>query len=421
MTTESLRQLPIVFPSTKRNCWNSHLLVVSDSFYSATMDMARPSLETSPILSMSNLGSKHHEIRIPATSMPSTPVIPGRPPSPEKQAFPDSNTFLTALAAHERRVLELKEELQKAEVDLEKLKKQWSIHEAAKKRNEWRQLEPLRPLNGPPIDLSMYGESESARAGKEQRSRRLKPITTRQPQRTVFSGSRHTKTLSLLSPKLLIPGDALVSDTRAFAKARPPRSKTAPDMSASIGPTSLQPDCPPSRTSMQGQSKDDIVETGKQLVGDIREGLWTFFEDLKQATVGDDINTTVSNAARKQTGHYKPEEVLPGSALKIHNSRSAHIAARGFSQHANPKLSGKADAEIGATKRNSVVSTTLVMKARHQRHMTIQTIPPETDGWENWDSPPRQTSPPQSSTESHQSESAASPVTDRSTPRTSLR
>lgn len=375
--------------------------------------MARSSLETSPNLSMPN---KHDEIRIPATSIPSTPIIPGRPPSPEKQAFHDSNTFLTALAAHERRVLELKEELQKAEVDLEKLKKQWSRHEAAKKRNEWRQLEPLQPLNIPPIDLSMYGESELARAGTEHGPRRLKPFTMRQPRRTVFSGSRHTKTLSLLSSKPLMPGDALLSDTRASAKARPPRSKTAPDMSASIGTSSLQPDHPLSRTLMQGQPKDDIVETGKQLVGDIREGLWTFFEDLRQAAVGDDIDTT-----RKQTGHYKPEEEFPGSALINYNSRSAHFAARGFSQHGKPKLSGKATAEIGATKANNVASTTLITKARHQRHMTIQTIPPETEGWENWDSPPRQTSPPQSSTESHQSDSVASPVTNPSTPRTSLR
>ena len=375
--------------------------------------MARPSLEMSPILSTQNLGSKHPEVRIPATSIPSTPIIPGRPPSPEKQASHDSNAFLTALAAHERRVLELKEELQKAEVDLEKLKRQWSIHETAKKRNEWRQLEPLQSLNSPPIDLSMSGESDLVRAGREQGQQRLKPITTRQPQRTVFSGSRHTKTLSLLSPKPLVPGDAMLSDIRASAKARPPRSKTAPDMSASLGPTSLQPDRPPSQTSIQGQSKDDIVETGKQLVGDIREGLWTFFEDLRQAAVGDDIDTTVGNAARKQTGQHKPEGGLPGSASENHDRRSAHFAARRFSQHAKPKLFGKAAAEIET---NCVASTTLITKARHQRHMTIQTIPPETDGWENWE-----TSSPQSRTESHQSDSVASPVTDRSTPRTSLR
>ena len=322
------------------------------------------------MLSMPNLGSKHHEIRIPAASIPSTAASLGRPPSPEKQAFHDSNKFLTALAAHERRVFELKEELQKAEVDLEKLKRQWSIHEAAKKRNEWRQLEPLQPLNSPPIGLRMYGEGGLARAGRDHGPPRLKPITTRQPQRTVFSGSRHTKTLSLLSPKPSIPGDALLSDTRASVKARSPRSKTAPDMFAALGPSSPQPDRPPSPTSMQGQSKDDIVETGKQLVGDIREGLWTFFEDLKHAAVGDDIDTTVGNAARKQTCHcgYNPEEGLPGSALRKHNNRSAHIAARGFSQYGKPKLSSKGATETGVRETKGVAMTTSITKVSQLRH-----------------------------------------------------
>ena len=336
-----------LFPSTKNIFIETAISSQWNSLYPVTMNMAQPSLELSPILLMPNLSSKHHEIRIPARSIPSTPESPRRPPSPEKQGLHDSNTFLTALAAHERRVLELKEELQKAEIDLEKLKKQWSTHEATRKRNEWRQLEPLQPLNCPSINLSMNGESELAREGKEQWPRRPRPITTRQPQRTIFSGSRHTKTLSLLSPKPLISGDALLFDTRASAKVTPPRSKTAPDMSASIRPTLPQRERPPIRTS-KGQSKDDLVETGKQLVGDIREGLWTFFEDLKQATA---IDTTTGNgngngnAARKQPGHCKPEEGLPGSTLKSSNGRSAHTVVRGLSQHPKPKLSGKDAAE----------------------------------------------------------------------------
>jgi hypothetical protein len=41
----------------------------------------------------------------------------------------DSNGFLVALASRERKVLELKEELQKAEDDLKKVKKQWAHHD----------------------------------------------------------------------------------------------------------------------------------------------------------------------------------------------------------------------------------------------------------------------------------------------------
>jgi septal ring factor EnvC (AmiA/AmiB activator) len=58
----------------------------------------------------------------------------------------DSNGFLVALAGQERRVLELKEELQKAEDELKRLKKQWAHHEAHKKKAEIRHVEQLQPL-----------------------------------------------------------------------------------------------------------------------------------------------------------------------------------------------------------------------------------------------------------------------------------
>ena len=67
--------------------------------------MTRQSLELSPILQGSPIHSNQNVDHIAATSTTNTPIIPERPPSPEKKAFHDSNTFLTALAAQERRVL----------------------------------------------------------------------------------------------------------------------------------------------------------------------------------------------------------------------------------------------------------------------------------------------------------------------------
>ena len=95
-------------------------------------------------MSVAPSGSNASKILTPVPSISAITLKPDRPPSPEKKALYDSNTFLTALASQERRVLELKEELQKAETDLEKLKRQWTTHEAAKKRNELRQIEPLQ-------------------------------------------------------------------------------------------------------------------------------------------------------------------------------------------------------------------------------------------------------------------------------------
>ena len=105
--------------------------------------MVRHSLELTPV-SLAPSGSNASKTHTLFPSISAGASRSNRPPSPEKKAFHDSNTFLTALASQERRVLELKEELQKAETDLEKLKRQWTTHEAARKRNELRQLEPMQ-------------------------------------------------------------------------------------------------------------------------------------------------------------------------------------------------------------------------------------------------------------------------------------
>ena len=50
----------------------------------------------------------------------------------------------------------------------------------------------------------------------------------------------------------------------------------------------------PAETPSANLAKDDILDTGKQLVGDFRQGLWTLFEDLRQATVGEEaINGSI--------------------------------------------------------------------------------------------------------------------------------
>jgi Domain of unknown function (DUF4048) len=56
------------------------------------------------------------------------------------------------------------------------------------------------------------------------------------------------------------------------------------------------------RNSMHPPAKDVIVESGKKMASDLREGLWTFFEDIRQATVGEEgINGIDSRSA--DTGH----------------------------------------------------------------------------------------------------------------------
>ncbi|KAI4242909.1 MAG: hypothetical protein L6R40_003782 [Gallowayella cf. fulva] len=216
----------------------------------------------------------------------------------------DSNSFLTALAAQERRVLELREELQKAEDDLSRFKKQWATHEAIKKRNELRHQEQLQKLE-PASRASCHGDPKWASGrwsekspnrpfagvnGAHERAREASERSAncrnsrRQTQRKIFAGSRHTRALSLLSK---------------------------------------------GGTTAGGQPKEVFLETGKQFVGDLREGLWTFFEDLRQATVGEEASSISPDPINKA-----------GQVARLHGGRWTGIKyASG--PHAGTKASEK--------------------------------------------------------------------------------
>ena len=247
--------------------------------------MVRKESDASPSRS-SFQSSNASRIHTPSTSVPSTPVLATRPASPERRSiFPvESDNFLSALAKQERRVLELREELQKAEVDLSKLKKQWAAHEAKKKRNEVRSSEQLQPLKTTLPENTAVRDESPVSATRELDRRKTLSTSTRTSQRKVFSGSRHTRTLSLLA----------TSNTKPDPQY-PPRgdslSVKAKETSENIEPIPelgvLDQSSDPGKASLKSPDRDMIIETGKQLVGDFRQGFWTFVEDLKQVTVGD--------------------------------------------------------------------------------------------------------------------------------------
>ena len=186
-----------------------------------------------------------------------------------------------------------------ANEDLENLKKQWAIHEATKKKSELRQLQQLQPLK-PLLGSSMRsGDHDLPRASSEIDRRRITTSITKTSHRKVFPGSRHTRTLSLLSPrKLESHSDVLLRDKEPFL----PHQAAASDVAVSAAAV---PECSSwdgesgSDALYRGPQKEILIETGKQLVGDFRQGLWTFFEDFKQLTVGDEgITTTASGNPR---------------------------------------------------------------------------------------------------------------------------
>jgi len=249
-----------------------------------TETMARRSLDDSRRL------LAHKGCHTPSSSVPSTPVIPVRPLSPEKKIHhtEDTSGFLTALASQERLVLELREHLHRAELDLGKLKTKWALHEATKRRT---QLQPLNTSISAP--RSVDGE-ELSRSSREQQRHKIVKVDRNNSQRKVFSGSRHMKTLSLLSPTATMEHGA-----NSPSSARPPKSgprDTERQSTSNIVVEENKPVASPitlastalTETPNTNLPRDVILDTGKQLVGDFRQGLWTFFEDLRQVTVGDE-------------------------------------------------------------------------------------------------------------------------------------
>ncbi|KAF2232391.1 hypothetical protein EV356DRAFT_505357 [Viridothelium virens] len=213
-----------------------------------------------------------------------TPVPASRQPSPT------DNGFLTALAAQERRVLELKEELHKAEQELDKLKRQWAAQESVKKRQDAHHVQPLRPLStelGSPQDDDT--NSSSAWTQKEMEKRKSIVASSKPTHRRVFSGSRHTRALSLLSPDKMNQ-KTFPSPTETKQPESPPRPppvsrmNTAPDLLEQIRNTNTMDDI----TSPVSDTPKETFRLSRQMASDFKDGLWTFFEDLRQATVGDE-------------------------------------------------------------------------------------------------------------------------------------
>ncbi|KAI5854181.1 hypothetical protein BZA05DRAFT_443704 [Tricharina praecox] len=213
----------------------------------------------------------------PATLSPSGLITP-----PNGELDPaDSAAFLTALAGQERRVLELKEELAKAETELGKLKRQWATHEANKSRYEISRNSGLTSPS-PRGDVSGSASSLASPTSREEFQRRQRATATG---RKVLPSQRHQRTLSLLSPE------------RQEFRQPFPRPKDVDDASPRerhlMSPLEMKEKEVVRTQSMdlptRPGSQEVFIKTGQQIAADFRDGLWTFLEDLKQA-VGDDIS-----------------------------------------------------------------------------------------------------------------------------------
>ncbi|KAJ5177261.1 uncharacterized protein N7482_003138 [Penicillium canariense] len=305
----------------------------------------------------------------PSSALPAGAFMP-------LDADDDGYDFLRAIASQERRVMELREELHRAEVDLMTLKKQWAQSEKSKKRTEIsHHAEPLLPLRSPDFNglegtashrreqslSSVGGSSVSQERVSRELDRRssirvasAKGTTISANGRRIFQGT-HTRTLSLLSPVTAsspTTGDASLSE--ADRVGRTPRSATLPSVErnnvSSIGAPTDESQVPEHvlaqwRKNMPPPSREALVRTGKQMASDLREGLWTFFEDIRQATVGEEgINATESRTMSPSHGSLAPPNTRKRDSLAKSRSRDQLFATGTASRSSSSSSRGRGTA-----------------------------------------------------------------------------
>ncbi|KAJ5626558.1 hypothetical protein N7528_003985 [Penicillium herquei] len=408
----------------------------------------------------------------------------------------DGYDFLRAIASQERKVMELREELQRAETDLSTLKKQWALSEKSKKRTEINlHAEPLIPLRSPDLNGTEVGSSASShrreqsmssvgssvvppgRLSRElewERRSSIRAAATAGTSissngRRVFQGS-HTRTLSLLSP-ITATGPSSTSPSLADNErvGRTPRSATLPSVERNnhnnhnaaanmmINPIdeSQVPEHLLSqwRKTMPPPSREALMRTGKQMASDLREGLWTFLEDIRQATVGEEgINGTESRTMSPPNSSLAPSNSQPRATFSRGGvSRSSSSSSRGKGQAAEPttgKDSKPADIatsfwhEFGVdspaqkspgARRNPTEKTADVTTPRDENepdHLDRHSGSPvnnmedddTADNWDVWDTPlsgSKTRHTPSSSRSTVESKRDQSPTTRGSSPRTS--
>jgi len=326
----------------------------------------------------------------PQSWVANSPVLSPGPETPASET-----NILAVLAAQERYVLELKEELNKAEIDLKTLKRYYQQHEAPKRRNDVRKVTQLQPVNTL-IDLSPEKEEEDGQnTSLQQEMERRKALlaNANKSQRKVFAGSRHLRTLSLLSPDKNFtpsfpqPSDLQEEEPSATQSEPPTRSSMSSDLvrQSIDSMTAERYDLGPKIPNIQ---RDQIIRAGTQMATDLKNGLFTFIEDIRQATVGDEAvngpqessspllgREASTKAQRKPTGGRPPLNRSASSKKSVPNSGSIgddFWKENGLSEPNVASINNK------KTHTNKPAQT----PQKHDRKTSI-----EEEEWDNWETP----------------------------------
>lgn len=229
-----------------------------------------------------------------STPTPTTSPLNSIPPHTLRSPS-DSNAFLVALAGQERYVFELREELYEAEKELRNLKRNWACHEKSKKKGEIRNMEPLQSIQSPGSDESdnniqcVIASQKSEADKRKELLETSKNLKNSKETRRTFSGN-HARTLSLLSPEkssfIQSKETTTVQNQRATEKKTTKNPLiTGTNRVLAEPPYLVKSLYSPKNMTIGGKQLVDIAEDVKE---GFKAGMWTFFEDLRQVTVGDE-------------------------------------------------------------------------------------------------------------------------------------
>ena len=134
--------------------------------------------------------------------------------------------------------------------------------------------------------------------------------------------------------------------------------------------------------------RDNILRTGKQLASDFSNGLFTFIEDIRQATVGDEAVNGVADASGPSQNRDGPAKVIRNtSASRPSLSRSAS-SRKSVQKKQSIGEDFWSEHGLSEPKTTSVNKKTHAPKASRTPEMqTARNSDNFEEDWDNWDSP----------------------------------
>ena len=357
------------------------------------------------------------------TSKPVASQQPSQPKPPPSQ-HPATSTpidFLTLIASQERRVLELRDDLHRAETELEMLKKRWAVGEAKRKNAEIRRaaMRTRRASGGmngggqraSPVgagiataqeDRQKMMERRRSMMGKGTRATRAGSLgggahagqvsagvhenANKRPQQRLFSGGRHARTLSLLATpatknmseessrhsqdQLRNGNEVQAAPVERWGSAGDAGSQTngmrisnteSPiDVSTTNRPfnRALHSNIPNNNrrsTPPVPPGAEIWVRQGQKVAEGLKEGLWSLFEDIRQATVGEEgvSGPQIAPGEENRSATVRPsQERRP--VTKDHIQEAATTPKQSFWSQFGVDTPGKNTAVEGRARANAV-------------------------------------------------------------------